>query len=204
VVLVTDDFNRANTVGPDLGTNWTNVAVNGFAANGFQIVSNAVAPTTLASDKLEFYSGATFASDQYVQAAVTVTATGTAGPGVALRCGTDGTCYRVIVNKAATNNVILSRKNVGATTTLTNFTTTWVDGDTIRAELRGNVFRVFQNGTQLGSDVVDTKPLLNGPPGIVYSSTATSCSMDNWQADDITNQMMRSTTPEFIYIRKNT
>jgi hypothetical protein len=48
----TDDFNRADRAGPDLGPTRSNVSA-GFAANGHQIVSKTAQPTTFGSDKLE-------------------------------------------------------------------------------------------------------------------------------------------------------
>lgn len=179
--LATDDFNRADTVGPDLGPNWTNVAAGGMAVNGFQIVSNAVAPTTTGSDKLEFYSGVAWPADQYSQAKVTVSGTGAdAGVGVAVRCDTDGSQYRAVVNKAGANNVGIHRQIGASFLNLGTRTTTWVDGDALRIEVQGTTIRVYQNGAQLGADVTDTG-LASGSAGIAYSSTTTSASMDDWE-----------------------
>lgn len=179
--LASDNFNRADTVGPDLGPNWTNVAVGGFAANGFQIVSNHAEPTTLGSDKLEFYSGAAWPSDHYSQAKVSVTGTTVdTGPGVTVRSVADATCYRVVVCQAASNNVKLARIITGSLTTLDTFTSTWADGDVLKLEIQGTRLRVFQNGVQLDVDVFDTA-IAVGAAGISYSSTSTSASLDDWE-----------------------
>ncbi len=183
VTVATDNFNRANTVGPDLGPNWTNVFSGFFAANGYQIVSNAAAPTTLGSDKMEYYSGASFANDQYSQAKMTVSGTsGGTGPGVMVRCGTNGSGYRVTVDKAVANNIQIGRFDDSSTFSTIGLllTTTWVDGDVLRIEAQGNTIRAFQNGVQLGADIIDAV-LTTGTPGIGYSSTATAASLDDWE-----------------------
>lgn len=179
--LATDDFNRADTVGPDLGINWTNVFAGAFASNGFQITSNVAVPTTLGSDKLEIYTGVTFPADQYAQAKITVTGTSAqTGPGPAVRGAVDGSCYRVVVNKRVADNVEI-QKFVGATfSSLGLRTALWVDGDTLRIEAQGTSIRVHQNGAQLGASATDSA-LVSGFPGISYSSTSTTASVDDWE-----------------------
>lgn len=182
-IIASDAFNRANTTGPDLGANWTNIAAGGFATNGFQIVSNHVEPTSLGSDKGAFWSGDVFPADQYSQVKVTVTGTGAnAGVGPAVRMASDGTCYWAVVNKAASNNVVVGRKLAGTYATVGSGlrTTTWVDGDTLRLEVQGSTLRVYQNGVQLGADMTDTN-IVSGPAGIAYSSSTTVAQVDDWE-----------------------
>lgn len=184
-IIASDDFNRANTTGPDLGTNWTNVSSGGFAGNGFQIVSNHAEPTTLSSDKLEMYTGAVFPADQYAQAKLTVTGTsGSSGPGVAVRCGSDGTCYRATLSKAASDNLDVARFIAGAFTLVAHRTTTWVDGDTLRLEVQGTTLRVYQNGSQVGADMTDSG-IASGAAGIAYTETATVAQVDDWEAGSL-------------------
>ena len=186
-VLATDDFNRANTTGPDLGANWTNVGAPFFADNGYQIVSNTAQPTTFGSDKLEYYSGASFPANQYSQAKVTVTGTtGGTGLGVSVRSSSAGTCYRVVVSKAVANNVVVGRVIAGVFATIDAFTATWVDGDVLKLEAQGTRLRVFQNGVQLDIDFFDTN-IASGQPGIAYSSTTTAGSLDDWEGGTLSS-----------------
>ncbi len=174
-----DSFNRADA--GDLGANWTTVAGGSFSGTGYSIVSNAAQPTNFVSDKLVFYSAASFVNDQYAQAAVTVTGTNAGtGPGVAVRSASDATCYRVTASKAVANNIEVS-KFTPAFTSLGLRTVTWVDGDVLRIEVQGTTIRVYQNGVQLGADIIDSA-LTGGAAGVSYSSVATSGFLDNFDA----------------------
>jgi len=190
--MPSDDFNRADTTGPDLGANWTPISVGGFGAAGFQISSNVVVPaTSLSSDRMTYYSGIVFGPDHFSECAVTVTGTsGGSGLGPTVRSIADGSCYRVVVNKAVSNNVQLGRFVAGSFTTLDTVTSAWVDGDVLRLEVVGNRLRYFRNGTQLSIDEIDPTPLAGGAPGISYSSTVTSGSVDNWNGGDFPTALM--------------
>ena len=75
-VLVLDDFNRADNA--DLGASWTAITGEGV----FEIVSNAIAPTSLSSDSGEkITAGLRWPDDQYAQA-VCVFCRGRCGCGV--------------------------------------------------------------------------------------------------------------------------
>lgn len=183
MAAATDDFNRADNT--SLGANWTTVSTGGFDATGFQIVSNAAQPEQLTGDDLELYTGSTFADDQYAQAKVTVTSTGSnAGLGVVVRGATNGSCYRAVVSKAASNNVSLFKFVAGAGTNLGNRTTTWVDGDTLRIEVQGTTITLYQNGVALGATFSDSA-LASGAPGISHSTSITSGSLDDFAAGDL-------------------
>jgi len=181
-VLATDNFNRADTIGPDMGQGWVNVT--GYSAdNGMQIVSNAVVPTTLASDKVELYTSASFKADQYAQADISVTgATSETGIGLALRGGFNGSYYRIVVNKG--DFIHISKFILGAFTSLAFRGTAWTDGDTLRVEVQGTTIRVYRNGIQQGADITDAS-IVSGYSGVAYSSTSTSASLDNWSAGSI-------------------
>lgn len=187
---VTDDFNRTDT--NSLGANWTTVTA-GWDATGFAIVSNAAAPQALTGDDLEIYTGASFATDHYAQAKVTVNATGAGtGVGVALRGATDGSCYSVIVSKRLGGEIVVARRLAGNTsyTALANPSAAWVDGDTLKAKIVGNVITVYQNGVQVESPITDASgsALTSGSPGIVDSTTLTSGSLDDFEAASVEMQ----------------
>lgn len=200
-VIAQDDFNRANTTGPDLGPNWTNMGGGSFSTNGYQIVSSHAEPTTLTSDKMELYTGpGSFPNDQYAEAACTVTGTlAGSGPGVVVRGGdlpSNGSGYRLCVCKAASNNIELIRINAGSTfTSLALRTTTWIDGDVLRLEVQGSTLRIFQNAVQLGAAVDDGSPLTSGLPGIAYSTTATVAAVDDWEGGSLAAEVTATGYP---------
>jgi hypothetical protein len=185
--LATDDFNRADN--NSLGANWT-IVTAGWDATGFAIASNAAAPQALTGDDLEIYTGATFPNDQYAQVKVSVTGTtsGT-GVGVALRAATDGSCYSVCVSKRSGGEIVIARRlaNNSAYTPLANPSAAWVDGDTLKATIVGNVITVYKNGTQVEVPVTDSSgsALTTGTPGIVHSTTITSGSVDDFEAGSL-------------------
>lgn len=181
-----DSFNRTNS--NSLGAGWTTVTA-GWDSTGFAIVSNAAAPQALTGDDLEIYTGTSFGNDQYGQVKVTVAGINSgSGVGIALRGATDGSCYSIVVCKKATSNIEIARRNAGnAYTFLANPTASWVDGDTLKAKIVGNVITVYQNGVQVESPVTDSSgsALTTGAPGIVYSTSITSGSLDDFEADTI-------------------
>lgn len=184
-IIATDGFNRANTTGPDMGTDWTVVDTGGFGTGGLQIVSNTCQPNGLGSDKCELFTNATWPSDQYAQTKVTITGTNTdSGLGVVVRGGSDATLYWAVVCKAASNNVSVAKKIAGSFTLIGRRTATWVDGDTLRLEVEGTTLRVYQNGAQLGADFTDSS-VGSGTPGVVYSTAITSGSMDDWEGGNL-------------------
>lgn len=183
--MAVDDFNRGDSA--SMGANWTTCTGTNLNANGFKILSGAAVPESNTVDSMEIWNADSFSADQYAECACTVTGTNAGtGPGPFVR-GTSGVnppCYRATVMKAASNNVEVLRQ-VGTTYTTIEFrTTTWVDGDILRLEVQGSTLRVYQNGVQLGADMSDGA-LASGNPGIIYSSTTTSSSLDNWQAGNL-------------------
>lgn|SRR5574341_128517 len=184
-VLATDNFNRADNT--DLGAAWDPQPgfANPQADRVFNISANTAVPANVAKDSGENYNAVSWPNDQYSQAKATMSGTGAeAGVGVSVRCSTTAlTCYRVVINKAATNNVSIAKFVAGVYTLLAQRTTTWVDGDIIYLEAQGSTLKVKQNGTQLGADIVDSA-IASGRAGIGFSSTMTSASLDDWEGGD--------------------
>lgn len=183
-VLASDDFNRANS--GSLGSNWTD---RGF---GFDIVSN-VASVVASGDDLESYwtgalvGGGSWPNDQYSQAAVTIASTGGGGQGVgmATRFTTAGTrqMYRLVCDKAASNNIELSSFVSGSYALVGQRTSTITNGDVLRLESQGTTQRIFKNGTQVGASITNSA-VASGSAGLSHSSSTTSASVDNWSGGD--------------------
>jgi hypothetical protein len=183
---VADDFNRANA---GLGSNWE------WVYTAHNISSNAVIPGGYGSDAFERYVGS-FAPDQFAEVTVTsLSAAGSAqsGSGVILRCGPgngvlgDGTirsAYRIVVNGRATGNLNIGKFVAGTFTELLSTTITFVNGDRLRAEIRGSTITVFANGLQV-AQTTDAS-LTSGNPGIGYSSTATGQIVDDFAGGSAT------------------
>lgn len=178
----TDNFDRANA--NPIGGNWVTVPSN----SAIQIVSNAATPSSLAADCSCIWTAITsFPTDQYSQAAVTVTGTvgGNAGMGVIVRGSkTANTYYRLCIDHAAASNVFLGKKVAGTSTAIWTRTQAFTDGDILRLEVRGNILRALLNGVAIGADVTDNS-ILGGYPGLHYSSTETAASADTWQAGSL-------------------
>jgi hypothetical protein len=181
---VPDNFNRADDV--SMGANWTNPGNPTFTSGGFKVLSNSATFETN-NDSLEIFTGATFSADQGASASITVTGGSSgdgSGIGLALRA-TGNTLYRIVVNKGAANNVTIAKFINGTYTGIAQKTTTWVDGDTLSADIFGTTIRVYQNGVPLGADVSDSS-IATGSPGIAYSSTVTAATIDNFNASSLT------------------
>lgn len=191
MTTASDNFNRANETPLSGGGNWTNSTATGFT--GFNLSGNLCvpsSPTTL--DSSSFYSGATWGNNQSSSATLTVNNTGGSGvgPGLCVRrvaAAATETEYRLATDHAATNNVQIIRFLAGVSTSLLIFTQAWTDGD--RWELRAvgpasaAVVSAYLNSAFVTS-VVDNSSLASGSPGIAYSASATSPTVDNWIGTD--------------------
>lgn len=183
--LATDSFNRANA--NPIGANWTTVTSQG----AFQIVSNAATVASLAADSASLHSGISWTgvNDQYAQANITqVGGGGGLGTGFGLVVRGDAataTMYRLVVGTGS-NNIELAKLITGAYTLIWDRTATFNSGDLIRLEAQGTTLRVFINGVQVGANTTDSS-IASGSPGMGYSASATSGSMDNWEAGDFTS-----------------
>ena len=186
-VLASDIFDRANE-NPLAHGVWTTCS----SEVAFQIVSNVATPTSTAStDDGSFYSGIAWPADQFSRAKLTVNSTAGAGAGVGLKVRQASgalTCYRLIVDHAALNNVTIERFVAGVATTVTGYprTQAWTDGDTWELDVVGTTLRVCRNGVQVGADATDTN-IATGSPGIGLSTTVTSASINDWEGGDFIN-----------------
>ncbi len=187
--LGADTFTRANET--PLASPWLDADVS--AANTeFNLSGNSVTPELISHDAAMYLSGITWASNQYAQAKITVTGTTAgSGPGLIVRAGTGSpnwSYYRITICKNATICDI-AKVTVGTYGNIGTRTGTWVDGDVLRVEATGTTtvtLKIFQNGSQLGADITDSSSALQaGVPGIFYSSTSTSCSIDDYSAGSI-------------------
>ena len=185
-VLASDPFTGT---GAGLGANWTQ-------QTGIQAMdrsADTAIPNNLAADCGANYSAITWPDDQYSQAEISVTGTGNqTGIGIAVRMSDSArTFYWMVVCKAASNNVTITRFNAGTPSLLEQRTTTWVDGDIGKIQVSGQAtnitIKVFQNGSQLGADISDTSAsgLNAGRAGVAYSSTTTAASLNNWEGGSI-------------------
>jgi hypothetical protein len=185
-VLATDDFNRGDSA--SLGANWTTDG----QSNVNKISSNTAVPTSLGgvSDTGSTYSAISWGNDHYSK--VQISATGGAandenGPGPAVRMsGSAGTrkFYRIAAQKAATNNVEVSKYNGTTFTVISNFTNSWSSGDTWEIDIQGTTLTWIKNGSTISST---TDSLLSsGSSGITYSSCAgiSAAAFDNWEGGD--------------------
>lgn len=186
-ILATDNFNRADNA--DLNANWTPADLN--APRQLQIVSNAVTATDITIDATERYSALVWPNDHYSQAAVSVTGgtvSATNGIGLVVRDASGGTSgtrnfYRFTVNATGTGNVSLCKFINGVNTLVWTRTQARVDGDIFREDAQGTTLRAYYNGVQIGADATDAS-LATGAPGLSYSSSVTSASVDDWEGGD--------------------
>jgi hypothetical protein len=185
---VSDTFNRANEA--PLAGNWTVGTGSGEAA--FNLTGNVIVPFTTGSDASAWYSGATWGNDQSSKAKLTVTGTVGSGPGVGLllrhvATASTKTYYRFVADHAASNNCAITRFLAGVSTKLLTFTQAFTDGAQWEFRAVGpaaaTVLTVFLNGVQVGT-ITDNSSLAAGSPGIGYSSTETSASIDDWTGTD--------------------
>jgi len=187
--LGSDAFTRANET--PLASPWLD-ADTSSANTEFNLASNSATPELISHDAAMYKSGITWASNQYAQVKITVTGTTAgSGPGVIVRAGSGApnwSYYRIAICKNATICDI-GKSTVGTYSNLGTRTGTWVDGDTLRVEATGTTtvtIKVFQNGVQLGADITDSSSALQaGVPGLFYSSSVTSCTLDDYSAGSI-------------------
>ena len=185
-VLASDNFNRANEV--PIASPWGSPNVTGDLA--FQLTGNTcnVNSGSLGSDNREWYDGGiSWPNDQYVLAQLTVSGTAGSGSGIGLiaRSTISGTktFYRLCGDHAASNNVKLKKSVAGTSTTIQLFTQAWNDGDTWKLECIGTTLNVYLNGSLINTNT--DSAITSGNPGVAYSATETSASVDNWEAGSI-------------------
>jgi len=174
--VVTDSFTRANET--PLAGNWGS---NGGAGT-FNLTTNQVVLGTN-NDVMARYTPWASGNDQYSQADITVVggAAGS-GPGVTVRMDTAGatTGYRLAVDSAG--NYELGRFNTGTFTSLRTGALSYVATTKLGLSIIGSTLKIWYNGIQVGTDIVDGRPVASGKPGIGYSGIITSIVIDNWDA----------------------
>lgn len=185
VVLATDTFDRANGA---LGATWTHLS--GISGNSLVISGNVVIPNAIGSNAHHFYNAVVFPNDQYAEAIITVTggnAGSESGAGVAVRASGTNNLYSAKVNKAATNNVALSKTVAGTYSGLWARTQAWTDGDVLRLEVTGTSLVVKRNGVAIGAAHTDTS-LTSGAPGLSFGQGTglTAATWNNFEAGDFT------------------
>jgi hypothetical protein len=198
VAIASDNFNRANS--SSLGSNWV---ANTTLTNFWTISSNAAfpnSPTGAANSDAESYydGGITWPNDQYSKAALSATGGTTddgAGPGLIVRhvgSATTRTWYRAVMQKAATTNVVVAKYfNSSGYTEIIQATVTWSDGDIWELDAQGSTLTLLHSGSSVGTTTDSTNT--SGFPGIGFSTSITSGSLDNWEAGDFT---VAQDTPE--------
>jgi len=181
-----DNFNRADGA---LGANWTKL-FNAFASP--TIVSNGAQPADDTHAAIAFWNTTeSFNKNQYSEAQLQAFGTATDGVsfGVIIRAPNDQeTCYIFIARptgSALTSGIF--KRLFGIDTQLASeAATTWVVGDTLRAEGIGTNLRLYRNGASLLT-VVDSA-LTGGQPGIYVSpgdvGPASVAVIDSWIAAD--------------------
>ena len=183
MAIAFDTFDRANNT--TLGANWTS------GSGGWSIASNVATPTALGNDCAAIWGALSTITDQFSEADVAVTGTVGGDQGIGLQVRGNGlssqTFYRLVVDHASSNNVSLNRFNAGVQTQLGHWTVTWTDGDRWRLEVVGFVLVVKRNGVVVGTvdDSGSASKLSSGGPGVVYSSTESAATLNNWAGGEL-------------------
>jgi len=175
---VTDNFNRANE--PTILSPWGNDSTG----VGFEILGNLARPIGFnADDAYAIYTTWASGDNQYSQGEITATGTSAgAGSGVCVRHSTTATTrtmYRLVLDGGG--NWELAKFITGTKTSLGTGSVSYVAATKLGLSINGTTLKVWYGGVQQGSDIVDSA-ISTGQPGIVYSSTVTSASIDNWDA----------------------
>lgn len=184
MTTATDDFNRANET--PLAGNWS----AGSGDTAFNLASNAAFSPDDSVDRCSIYTGASFGNDQSSKAKLTTSGTsgGGAGPGLCVRHAPAArTFYRLATDHAASTNVEFGRFVAGSFTVLGSFTQAWTNGDTWEFRAVGpaaaTVLTIYLNGA-LVQTFTDNSSLASGSPGISYSTTSISGTIDDWVGTD--------------------
>lgn len=190
--LATANF---NTDAFPIASPWT--IVHGAGNNALSATGGVVRPDVLDADVDYRYSGSaasiTWTQDQYSEGKVTVNDTQAGnGSGMCLdvRVSTSAdTYYRACFNHGATNNIEWNKRVAGSNSSLGFQQQSFSDGATIRVTATGSsttTLSVYINGSLVsGSKTDSSSPITSGEPGIGYSSTSTSGSIDDWAAGSI-------------------
>lgn len=193
VQKATDNFDRANEAPLSGGGNWS--AGGLLPAGQFDLVGNVAVPHDLSGDMYSAYSGRSWTNDQSSKAKLTVSGTGGGGRGIGLGCrfsedafGVHG--YFLNVDHAASNNCTIARRLSSAYTALLTFTQAFSDGDTWEFTVEGAasavVCKAYLSGSLLQTTSPDNSTVpLPGAPGLHYSSSETSASVNDWEGGEL-------------------
>lgn len=175
--VVTDSFDRADA--GTLGANWTEV-VSGFTASGYQITSNRANPKSSSVTQMAIYTGSSFGSDQYAQS---VGAVSPYSWGIVVRMSSGGNGYSLSTPDSGTPLIIglVTNGAIGHLQTITGVGV--AVGDTIKFVAQGNVLRAYKNGSQIGTDQIDST-YTTGSPGIMGVFTGFD-EHDNFEGGDL-------------------
>lgn len=185
-MVVTDDF----TTGTDQDLASRSGWANNYGANvlsAFSASNSLGFNNSAGSDCLYYYSGTTFADDQYAQATISALPSGATSsrPALLVRRSVDanyvGVQVRDVDNTGATTLFIYSNFNGNLSST----SATIAAGDVIRLEASGTNYTVKINGSTVltGSESTSTA----GAPGFGgFNSTASNgFRWDNFEAGDL-------------------
>lgn len=186
--LVTKNFNGAGATTP-LQTFDSSFTV---LAGGIDVyTAGHIRGHTAGTDSLLYHNATTPDANQYSQIAVTVSGVGD-WSGVACRCQVGAfTCYELQLFDRSGGNVSysLDRCNAGSFTNKASGTVAWTNGDILKLVAIGVgstvTLRMYKNGVQFGSDILDTdagRITTAGRVGIpAYDGTTNTAQADNFE-----------------------
>jgi hypothetical protein len=167
----TDTFTGSNN-DPINTSNWTTL-LGSFVVFGNRAIGQ------VSVDSLAFWDADTFADDQYAQVTYTQNYGYYAGP-VVRAAATRGYWARVESSTSITLYRIDNSSSFNLLQTIGSLTI--ANGDVIRIEAEGTTIRVYQNGTQRGTDEVDAT-YSSGSAGI--ASYTDAAYLDAFEADNL-------------------
>lgn len=184
MTTVTDDFNRANET--PLAGNWS----TGTGETGFNLVSNVASAPDDTNDRCSVYTAASFGNDQSSKGNLTTAGATAASQGIGLvvrHAAAARTYYRFVITHSSAPQVEIDRFVAGAGSSLVQFNQTFTDGDTFEMVVTGPAaaarIEIFRNGASI-QVFTDNSSLASGNPGISYSTSSTSGTVDNWVGTD--------------------
>lgn len=175
------------------------ISESGVWTNGtegaWKRLTNAAHNASTAVDSVAFYSGATFADNQYSRGKISTDGSGGLGrgPGLCVRRSAAGTITQyefIIDHKAAANNARLARRVAGVYADLDDWIQAFTDGDQFTFAVEGSgasiTLRVYDKTGVLVRTFIDTAGTgpSSGKPGLAYSAsegTTAATLVDDWE-----------------------
>lgn len=184
-VVATDDFTGANGTMDAGWSLWRNSALVRDGNGNAHI-------TVTASTCGSFRNTGTYANNQYSEITCTNGSDSVQNVDVGVRGQSEGNGYLAIIS---TTNVAVHKVVASAFTLIGNVAggQTWIAGDRFSIEVEDNgsnqpVFRVYKNGVQLGSDLVDTaaSPYTGGRPIVcLRQDSSPEILITAWEGGDV-------------------